>query len=227
MNFFSRGVMTPERWQRIEDVYHAASGHESAGERAEFLAEACGEDGELRREVESLLSQDRFEGILDRPAITPREPSLPDDAARPGIGTLFGPYRIEAPIGKGGMGEVWKARDTRLNRAVAIKRSAQQFTDRFEREARAVAALNHPHICTLHDVGPDYLVMEFCEGETLAARMSRGMLPLTETLRYGAQIADALAEAHRLGIVHRDIKPQNIMLTAGDRVKVLDFGIAG
>ena len=125
------------------------------------------------------------------------------------------------------MATVYRAHDSRLGRDVAIKIVSARFSARVEREARAIAALNHPHICTLHDVGPDYLVMEFCEGETLAARMSRGMLPLTETLRYGAQIADALAEAHRLGIVHRDIKPQNIMLTAGDRVKVLDFGIAG
>ena len=125
------------------------------------------------------------------------------------------------------MATVYRAHDSRLGRDVAIKIVSARFSARVEREARAIAALNHPHICTLHDVGPDYLVMEFCEGETLAARMSRGMLPLTETLRYGVQIADALAEAHRLGIVHRDIKPQNIMLTAGDRVKVLDFGIAG
>jgi serine/threonine protein kinase len=122
--------------------------------------------------------------------------------------------------GSGGMGEVWKARDTRLDRIVAIKHSAQRFSDRFEREARAIAALNHPHICTLYDVGPDYLVMEFVDGKPL-----RGPLPLKTALEFGAQIADALHCAHSKGVVHRDLKPANI-LVAKSGVKLLDFGLA-
>jgi len=145
-------------------------------------------------------------------------------------GTRLGPYEIVAPIGAGGMGEVYKARDTRLDRIVAIKVSHEQFSERFEREARAVAALNHPHICTLHDVGPNYLVMEHLDGETLAQRIAKGPLPLSQALGIAIQIADALAAAHRRGVVHRDLKPQNIMLTgrspAGPGAKLLDFGLA-
>src|SRR5438874_11894283 len=140
-------------------------------------------------------------------------------------GTCLGPYEILAPIGAGGMGEVYKARDTRLGREVAIKVSAQQFTDRFEREARAIAALNHPNICTLYDVGPNYLVMEFLDGETLATRLKRGKIALEQTLEYGRQIANALTAAHAKSIVHRDLKPGNIMLVKSG-VKVLDFGLA-
>src|SRR5947199_10496667 len=115
-------------------------------------------------------------------------------------GEHLGPYEILAPIGAGGMGEVFRARDTRLNRTVAIKISAEQFTERFEREARAVAALNHPNICTLHDVGPNYLVMEYIDGQPL-----KGPLPLDRALKYGAQICDALDAAHKQGIIHRDL----------------------
>ena len=143
----------------------------------------------------------------------------------PAIGSKVGPYEIVAPLGAGGMGEVWRARDTRLNRSVAIKFSREEFSARFEREARAIAQLNHPHICTLHDVGPNYLIMEHVEGETLDARLRKGRLPLDQTIRYGAQIASALAAAHAKGIVHRDLKPANIVLTKAG-VKVLDFGLA-
>ena len=141
------------------------------------------------------------------------------------LGTQLGPYEIEGPLGAGGMGQVYKARDTRLGRAVAIKISSEQFTNRFEREARAISALNHPNICTLYDVGPDYLVMELVEGETLASRLRKGSLPIDHVVRYGAQIADALAAAHAQGITHRDLKPANIMVTKSG-VKVLDFGLA-
>ena len=140
-------------------------------------------------------------------------------------GTQLGPYTIEAPLGAGGMGQVYKARDTRLGRQVAIKILAEQFGDRFEREARAISALNHPHICTLHDIGPNYLVMELVEGETLAARLKKGSLPVDLVVRYGVQTADALAAAHAQGIIHRDLKPANIMATKSG-VKVLDFGLA-
>jgi len=136
-------------------------------------------------------------------------------------GDRLGPYEVTAPIGVGGMGEVYRAHDARLNREVAIKVSTEQFSDRFEREARAVAALNHPNICTLYDVGPNYLVMEYVEGETL-----RGPLPLDEALGIARQIATALDEAHNKGIVHRDLKPGNIKVRPDGTIKVLDFGLA-
>jgi eukaryotic-like serine/threonine-protein kinase len=111
------------------------------------------------------------------------------------------------------MGEVFRAVDTRLGRTVAIKTCREQFSDRFNREARAISALNHPHICTLYDVGPDYLIMELVEGETLASRLKRGKIPIEQSIEYAAQIADGLAAAHAKGIIHRDLKPGNIMLT--------------
>ena len=136
-------------------------------------------------------------------------------------GEKLGPYEILELIGKGGMGEVYRARDPRLNRDVAIKVSAERFNDRFSREAQAVAALNHPNICTLHDVGPNYLVMELVEGEE-----PKGPLPLETALGYARQIAAALEEAHEKGIVHRDLKPANIKIKPDGKVKVLDFGLA-
>jgi Tol biopolymer transport system component len=150
-------------------------------------------------------------------------------------GSKLGPYEIVAPLGAGGMGEVYRAKDTRLDRSVAIKILPAQFSadpvrkQRFEREARTISSLNHPHICVLHDVGSqdgtDYLVMECLEGETLAKRLEKGPLPLDQALKYGAQIADALDKAHRSGVVHRDLKPGNIMLTPSG-AKLLDFGLA-
>ncbi|MBI2214336.1 MAG: protein kinase [Acidobacteria bacterium] len=150
-------------------------------------------------------------------------------------GTLLGPYEIVAPIGAGGMGEVYRARDTRLDRQVAVKllpshlSSSSDFKLRFEREARVISSFNHPNICTLHDVGEKdglgFLVMEYCEGESLASRLARGPLPLEQVLRIGTEIASALDRAHHGGIVHRDLKPGNIMLTKGG-AKLLDFGLA-
>jgi len=150
-------------------------------------------------------------------------------------GTKLGPYEIGAPLGAGGMGEVYRARDIRLERTVAIKILPEHLSSdpvrkqRFDREAKTISSLNHPHICTLHDVGSqdgvDYLVMECVEGETLAKRLEKGPLPLDQVLKYGMQIADALDKAHRSGVVHRDLKPGNIMLTKSG-VKLLDFGLA-
>src|SRR5437879_2931877 len=150
-------------------------------------------------------------------------------------GTKLGPYEIVAPLGSGGMGEVYRARDTRLDRIVAVKILPSHLSDnstlrqRFEREAKAISSLNHPHICILHDVGhqdgTDFLVMEYLEGETLAKLLERGPLPLAQVLKYGVEIADALDRAHRQGIVHRDLKPGNIMLTKSG-AKLLDFGLA-
>src|SRR5271168_1677655 len=150
-------------------------------------------------------------------------------------GTKLGPYEILSPLGAGGMGEVYRARDTRLDRDVAVKvlltnlASDPSFKQRLEREAKAVSKLSHPHICTLHDIGHqdgvDFLVMEYLEGETLEQRLLKGPLPPDQTLRYAAQIADALAKAHKLGITHRDLKPANVMLTKGG-AKLMDFGLA-
>jgi serine/threonine protein kinase len=150
-------------------------------------------------------------------------------------GTKLGPYEILSPLGAGGMGEVYRARDTRLGREVAVKvlphhlSSNAEVRARFEREAKTVSSLNHPHICTLFDVGregeTDYLVMELIEGETLATRLAKGALPVADTLRIGSQIADALDRAHRAGVVHRDLKPGNIMLTKAG-AKLMDFGLA-
>jgi serine/threonine protein kinase len=155
----------------------------------------------------------------------PVRTSNTETAAVLGAGAQLGTYVLEQRIGSGGMGDVFRARDTRLDRKVAIKICTDHFGERFEREAKTLSALNHPNICTLFDVGPNYLVMELVDGETLAARIERGPLALADAARLGAQIADALAEAHHHGIVHRDLKPHNIMLTRHG-AKVLDFGIA-
>src|SRR3954451_14681827 len=150
-------------------------------------------------------------------------------------GTTLGPYVVDDLLGAGGMGEVYRARDSRLQRTVAIKVLASNLTAgderraRFEREARAISALSSPHICAIHDVGRaddiEYIVMEYLEGETLADRIARGPLPLSPVVRYATEIAEALHDAHRASITHRDLKPGNVMLTASG-VKLLDFGLA-
>jgi Tol biopolymer transport system component len=221
--------MASDRWRQVESLYHAALAR-PAGERAAFLAEACGDDAEMRAEVESLIAQvDGASSFLESPAMIDEVSPLSL------VGRQLGAYRIDAPVGAGGMGEVYRAKDTRLGRDVAVKiLPAAWVTDpqrrsRFEREARAIAALNHPHICTIHDVGHDagvdFLVMELLEGRTLAARLARGPLPLTEALARAIEIADALSKAHRQGIIHRDVKPGNVMLTKSG-AKLLDFGLA-
>uniref|UniRef100_Q024X3 Serine/threonine protein kinase n=1 Tax=Solibacter usitatus (strain Ellin6076) TaxID=234267 RepID=Q024X3_SOLUE len=199
--------MSPASWRQIEGLYQAAINCESA-ERAALLAQA---DPEVRRMVESLLD--------------PPSPVGPP-ASQPAIGSQLGPYRIETLIGSGGMGSVYRAVDTRLDRAVAIKIPAQPFDARFEREGRSIAALNHPNICTVHDVGPNYLVMELIEGPTLAERIRKGPVPLEEALAIARQIAAALDTAHQRGLIHRDLKPANVKVKPDGTVKVLDFGLA-
>ena len=214
--------MSPERFRQIEELYHAAR-EATADERAALLARA---DPELRHEVELLLAERNGGEFLDRPAIEHAFDLLEDSAAVAlAAGARLGPYCIEHKLGEGGMGEVFRAVDTRLGRAVAIKITHEQFSARFQREGRAIASLNHPNICTVHDVGPNYLVMELVEGETLAARLKSGPLPMNTALLYASQIAAALAEAHAKDIVHRDLKPGNIMI-ARSGIKVLDFGLA-
>jgi hypothetical protein len=206
--------MTTDRWHRVEELYHAASEKPTAG-RDVFLAEACNGDQDLRREVEELLRQSESpDSFLDRPA----QQLL--DQAELEIGQTLGPYRILELIGSGGMGRVYKAFDARLGRSIAIKVSRAGFTGRFRREARAVAALNHPRICTLYDLGPNYLVMEYVEGFPI-----KGPMPLAQALKVAAEIADALDAAHRKGIIHRDLKPANILLNESGP-KLLDFGLA-
>ncbi len=230
-----------DRWKEISELYHAALGRPEP-ERVAFL-DGCGKDEEVRREVVSLLAHEsKGESLLERPPLQVAARimakdglALPQPSELTGAaitlpaqvvpGGMLGPYKIEERIGQGGMGEVWKASDTRLRRSVAIKTSQGRFSDRFEREAHAIAALNHPHICALYDVGPNYLVMELLEGDTLRERLKKGKLSVEETLKYGLQIAEALAEAHEKGVIHRDLKPGNVVLTKNG-AKVLDFGLA-
>ncbi len=206
--------MTPDRSRQIEDLYNLAL---DRGESA--LADV---DPELRREVQKRLAQNSGTEIIAGPAF---EPIADNTKTYVTAGSQIGPYKIEALLGQGGMGQVFRALDTRLGRSVAIKVGQARFSDRFEREARAIAALSHPNICTLYDVGANYLVMEMVEGDTLAGILKRGRLSIEQTIQYGTQIAGALAAAHAKGIVHRDLKPGNIMIAKAG-VKVLDFGLA-
>jgi TolB-like protein/predicted Ser/Thr protein kinase len=216
--------MDAERWRKIEQLYHLALEQEPA-QRKRVLAEACRDDAELCKEVESLLAQS---GGTDRLVDKTGWAEADDLAATQTIltaGARLGPYQILGLLGEGGMGKVYRGLDTRLGRAVAIKISAEQFSNRFEREARAISALNHPHICTLYDVGPNYMVTELVEGETLRDWLKRA--PAVErSLEIARQVLEALGAAHRAGIVHRDLKPQNIMVRPDGYVKVLDFGLA-
>jgi serine/threonine protein kinase/tetratricopeptide (TPR) repeat protein len=209
--------MDPARWKRVEEIYQAAA-ERKPEERAAFLAAASAGDEDLRREVESLLAQSSGDGMLDRLAWAP-------DATPLTAGRRVSHYEIQEKLGEGGMGVVYKASDTRLGRSVALKFVKAQFGHRWEREARAVAALNHPHIATLYEVGEHegspYLVMELVDGRPL-----KGPLPVKRAIEYGIQIADALAAAHAAGIVHRDLKPGNLLVTEKGSVKVLDFGLA-
>ncbi len=220
--------MTPDRCRLVTEIFHAALARDPAARQA-YVADACRDDASLRAEVEGLLTAHDEAGSFGN------APVFAAPVYRLEPGRALGPYRIESLIGAGGMGEVYRAKDTRLGRTVAIKilpphlRDSADLQSRFEREARAISQLTHPHICTLHDVGHehgiDFLVMEHLEGETLAARLGRGTIPLDQALRIGIEIAGALDHAHRHGIVHRDLKPGNVMLTKSG-AKLLDFGLA-
>src|SRR3984957_4547681 len=222
-------MMSPDRLRHIEEVFHAARERQPR-DRGAFLMAACKGDADLQQQVESLLDQ-QSEALLDGPAWD-QVPSMLASGHALAPGAQLGPYRVIGVLGSGGMGEVYRANDARLDREVAIKVLPEhlahdsQALARFEREARAVAALNHPHICALYDVGPDYLVMELVEGPTLAERVARGPIPLDESLEIARQIAEALEAAHEKGVVHRDLKPGNIKVTPDGAVKVLDFGLA-
>jgi serine/threonine protein kinase len=226
--------VSSDRWEEINRLYNAAVEVDEK-ERTVFLENACGHDADLRREVESLLAYDQqAEQFLDRPALEVTAEKLAGEPPSL-VGRKLGPYQILGVLGAGGMGEVYRARDTRLNRTVAIKVLPKHLSERaelrqrFEREARAIASLDHPHICALYDIGHEgdtgFLVMQYLEGQTLSQRLKRGPLATEEVLRYAIEISGALDTAHRKGVIHRDLKPGNIMLTATG-VKLLDFGLA-
>src|SRR5215831_10172614 len=213
-----------ERWQQIESLFQQALERDPA-ERNAWLLDACQGDSDLRREVASLLAN--HEPASDsKPWAAAAAAQLIDTACALRPGQSLGPYRIESFLAAGGMGEVYRATDTRLNRTVAVKLSTARFSERFAREARVIASLNHPHICHLYDVGPNYLVMEYVEGPTLAERIRQGPVPLAETLEIARQMAAALEEAHQRLVVHRDFKPGNVKIKPDGTVKVLDFGLA-
>jgi serine/threonine protein kinase/Tol biopolymer transport system component len=215
-----------KHWEQIEELFQAAR-VQPREEREIFLKRNCTDD-DLRREVESLLARDaESQAPIDQPAWAIAGDLLDSQSQIPlEEGSQLGPYKITGILGSGGMGRVYRALDPRLGRFVAIKTSRARFTERFEQEARAIAALNHPNICTLYDVGPNYLVMELVSGATLADRLKKGPLRPRDALNIARQIADALEAAHDAGIVHRDLKPGNITIRPDGTVKVLDFGLA-
>jgi len=233
--------MDSERWQHIERLYHSIL-EKKVNERAAFLDQACAGDEGLRREVESLLS---YEGaaadFIETPALEVAAKAMAKDqsavAATPLAGQTINQYRIISRLGAGGMGEVYLAEDTRLGRRVALKFLPELLTQdkkhlhRFEQEARAVAVLSHPNVCTIHEVietadRRHCIVMEYVDGMTLRERMAEGPMKVGEAIDIVIEIASALATAHASGIVHRDIKPENVMLRRDGYVKVLDFGLA-
>ena len=226
--------MTPERWQLVTQVHEAALERDPSSRQA-FLAVACAEDEELRREVDSLLAHEATPVLVDSPVLEVMGGLLDVDARLP-VGAHVGHYRIDAFVGAGGMGEVYRARDTRLQRDVALKvlpdalADDPDFLDRFRREAQVLASLNHPAIAAIYgfeDLGRvRALVLELVEGPTLADRLHRGSIPLDEALPIAAQIAEALEAAHQRGIIHRDLKPANVKVTEEGTVKLLDFGLA-
>src|SRR5947199_1162240 len=238
--------MMPERWQQLDRLFHLAL-ERAPEERAAFLDQACAGDQQLRKEVEVLIAaHERAGSFIEKPAVEVEAWSLANQRSDTGnesmLGKTVGRYRVLAPLGAGGMGEVYLAQDTVLGRKVALKLLPTYFTKdperlrRFEQEARSASALNHPNIVTVHEIGHDgsfhFIAQEYVEGMTLSKYLAGKRPALDETLEIVMQVASALAAAHAKGIVHRDIKPENIMVHQGGHlgrqnyVKVLDFGIA-
>ncbi len=232
--------MDPQRWKQVDDVLQSVLDR-APQDRDAFLRQACAGDAALEREVRSLLTLDQpAAGFLERPAMEIAARAIArqhaDDSGDFEIGATVSHYRIVGKLGGGGMGVVYKAEDTRLQRFVALKFLSREFArdpqalSRFQREARAASALNHANICTLHDIahdsGVDYLVMEYVEGKPLDKLITSKGLSLSKAIGYATQIASALAVAHAAGIVHRDIKPANVIVTPEGQVKILDFGLA-
>ena len=227
--------MTSERWQQIKELFHAALECD-ASERSAFLARACDEDAALRVEVEALIAASEGDGgFIDAQAYQVAAEWLAGDVNLL-LGQQFNHYKILEELGAGGMGEVYLAEDTKLGRKIALKLLPASFTDhrerlqRFQREARTASALNHPNIVTIHEFGEQngrpFIAAELIKGKTLRERISRGPLPPGETIRIAVQIASALSDAHSAGVVHRDVKPENVMVRDDGIVKVLDFGLA-
>ena len=228
--------MTPERWQQVKQIFQSAIERPPA-ERDGFISEACANDPALRSEVESLISShDQAGHSIQAMAAEAATEMLADHSKGTIVGKQIGHYQVRNLIGSGGMGEVFLALDTSLRRKVALKLLRSEFTRnedrlrRFELEARAASALNHPNILTIHEIGQvgslHFMATEYVEGETLRQRTARARLTLGEALDIGVQVASALAAAHQAGIIHRDIKPDNIMVRTDGYVKVLDFGLA-
>jgi len=228
--------MEAERWRQTSQLYHAAL-LKAVPDRAAFVREACGSDDVMQREVESLLALDgSAQNFLNAPAAGAAARLMTDVHHVSLIGRQLGAYRVDSLLGAGGMGEVYRARDTKLGRDVAIKILPRLFVTepqrlaRFEREARVLASLNHPHIGAIYGLedvdGIPALVLELIDGVTLADRLAKGPLPVRDALTIAVQIADALEAAHEKGIVHRDLKPANVKITSEGMVKVLDFGLA-
>ena len=223
--------MTPERWRQVTEVFHAARSRDAAA-RAKYLDDVCVGDGALRDEVDAMLAAHHDPGGFGAQSAS----GLTDEHPRLDTGVMVGPYRVDRLIGTGGMGEVYRAQDTKLGRDVAIKILPSAFTAdperlaRFEREARVLAAMNHPNIAAIYgfeeSAGVRALVLELVEGRTLADRIAQGPLALEEVLPVARQIAEALETTHEHGIIHRDLKPANIKITPNGTVKVLDFGLA-
>lgn len=229
-------MMKSERWRQIDEVFQAAL-ERPPEHRAAFIGEACGDDDSLRLEVEKLLAADGEAGsLIETPAYAVAAPLIVEDDLQLLAGKTIGHYQIISFLGKGGMGEVYLARDTRLIREVAIKVLPSEYsTDterlrRFEQEARVTSATNHPNILTVYDIGSydgsPYIVEELLNGEDLHKALKREPIPLLRTLDYAQQIASGLAAAHAKGVVHRDLKPENLFVTADGFVKILDFGLA-
>jgi serine/threonine protein kinase/Tfp pilus assembly protein PilF len=228
--------MTPERWHQIEQICERALKRQ-VSERAAFLKEACGGDEALRQQVDRLLAHEQTaKSFLEAPALEMAAKAMAEEPDRALVGRQIGAYRITSLLGAGGMGEVYRAEDTRLARAVAMKvlpkelAQDQERMSRFVREARAASALNHANVAHIYEIGQSdglhFIAMEYVEGQSLAQKMSGKPLDLAEILEVGIQVADALEEAHRKGITHRDIKSANLMKTPTGQVKVLDFGLA-
>jgi serine/threonine protein kinase/Tol biopolymer transport system component len=228
--------MTPERWQQIKEIFNSAL-ERTGSDRSNFLDRVCAGDESLRHEVESLLSSHEKEGrFIDAPAYEVAAGVLVDGQSMIASGQSLGSYRVLSILGRGGMGEVYLAEDSRLGRKVALKLLPSSFTNdaerlaRFEREARAASGLNHPNILTIYEVGSfagrQFIAAEYVEGETLRQRQAHSRLKLPEVLDLAIQVASALAAAHQAGIIHRDIKPENIMLRRDGYAKIVDFGLA-